>query len=309
MSDILVIIDGMNDKYFDPSDYPALSTMKVNEGIDTTPPGYETETLNCVLNILGVKNIPQKLRSYVECCGADIIPDDDDLILRGTWVEIDPTGKTLGYSSWPDSLKYRSENIECYKINDYASIILIKHRSDLLEKIKCHLPHQNFGMASSDLMPEGFDELTKFIKENTFADRIMIPWAEAVVTKMDTDIKDLSVVCGKSLITGISKMLGFDVTVPSGANGDVDTDLKAKLDATLELAKTKDHILLHINGCDEAAHHKDLKEKREFLSQVDKIVLSELLKTDNRIKVVADHITDPDTGSHIGGLQPVLTNY
>ena len=56
----------------------------------------------------------------------------------------------------------------------------------------------------------------------------------------------------------------MDLIPVRGATGDTDTDLTAKVAATLQAAQKYPFVLLHINGADEAAHRKHAKEKSNF---------------------------------------------
>ena len=83
MAEILCIIDGMTDPGFCAADYPHLASMQLIGYQDNTL-GGEPETLNCVLHLLGVTDVPRHLRGYIEALGNGISVCSGDLILRGS---------------------------------------------------------------------------------------------------------------------------------------------------------------------------------------------------------------------------------
>lgn len=113
-----------------------------------------------------------------------------------------------------------------------------------------------------------------------------------------------ALVCGGGAAAGIGRLLGAHVVVPDGCTGDVDTDLRAKLDAVLALAPGHDQVVVHVGGADEAAHRLDARGKRTFLERVDADLLAPLAaRAAIDLTVTADHSTDPRTGRH--GAEPV----
>ena len=61
MSHILCVVDGMTDAAFTAADYPHLSAMECAGRVDTTQ-GGRTESLNCILHLLGQTWVPPHLR-------------------------------------------------------------------------------------------------------------------------------------------------------------------------------------------------------------------------------------------------------
>ena len=60
------------------------------------------------------------------------------------------------------------------------------------------------------------------------------------------------------------------------------------------------------NGADEAAHRKDVREKRRFLKRMDSEVVFPLMTSSHMVMVCSDHGTSPSTGEHIGTPQPFV---
>ena len=85
MSHILCVVDGMTDAAFTAADYPHLSAMECAGRVDTTQ-GGRTESLNCILHLLGQTRVPPHLRGYAEALAEDIPLEPGDLISSGKLV-------------------------------------------------------------------------------------------------------------------------------------------------------------------------------------------------------------------------------
>lgn len=114
-------------------------------------------------------------------------------------------------------------------------------------------------------------------------------------------------ISGHVVIKGISKYLGIDIINVKGANAELNTNLKGKIKAVEKALNNYDFILLHINGCDVAAHDNNFEAKKKFLEKIDKVVFSKIRKFKNiNLVVVSDHITSITTGKHEFGKVPIL---
>lgn len=303
MAEILCIIDGMTDPGLCAADYPHLASMRLMGYQDNTL-GGEPETLNCVLHLLGVTDVPKHLRGYIEALGSGISVCADDLILRGSWYHLDRTGRFTFPCDAPKELG----NPLCryYHLGQYKSLLVFPHLADRIDELSTYLPSSCTTEKAADLVPEGLDVLEDVFRQCLSEDRFMALWGQSVPVKLSPFPKTAAVVCGKGIVKGIAKALEMDLIPVSGATGDTDTDLTAKVAATLQAAQKYPFVLLHINGADEAAHRKKPMEKREFLKRVDAQVLARLITSSHRITVTSDHGTDPNTGQHLGSKQPVF---
>ncbi len=303
MAEILCIIDGMTDPTFCTADYPNLASMRLMGYQDHTL-GGEPETLNCVLHLLGVTDVPKDLRGYVEALGSGISVCQDDLILRGSWYHLDRTGRFTLPCDAPKELG--NPLFRYYYLGQYKSLLVFPHLADRIDELSTYLPSSCTTEKAADLVPEGLDVLEDVFRQCLSEDRFMALWGQSVPVKLSPFPKTAAVVCGKGIVKGIAKALEMDLIPVSGATGDTDTDINAKVDAALQAVQEYPFVLLHINGADEAAHRKKPMEKREFLKRVDAQVLARLLTTSHRITVTSDHGTDPNTGQHLGSKQPVF---
>jgi len=117
-------------------------------------------------------------------------------------------------------------------------------------------------------------------------------------------------VAASPVIKGIARAAEMDVYDVSGATGDLKTDLKAKTLKALEILNKYDFVILHILGCDVAAHDKKPNLKRMFIERIDREVFSKILEyvdfNKTLLIVTSDHPTSSKTGEHIPGFLPFI---
>ena len=309
MSKILCVIDGMNDLAFDINKYPALASFPERKQIKTVPDGFEVETLPCIFSLLGINPPPKNIRGWIEAVGAGITVGPDDLIFRGSWVELDHDGICIGFCDAPDNIP-ALDKARIFSLGGYKSLLILPGCAPYFGSIRTHLPFELLGKNIREYI---FPDIP--ILKNTVAllggvrpNRIMIPWAASIAQDMPDFLQTTAVVSGTNVIKGIAKALNMRLATSDAMTGDTDTDLSGKLHITLELAEDIPFVILHIGGCDEAAHRKDWAEKEAFLSKIDKIVLPGLICSKHIIEVASDHGSDPLTGKHTGGMQPLFLN-
>ncbi|HID43065.1 MAG TPA: 2,3-bisphosphoglycerate-independent phosphoglycerate mutase [Archaeoglobaceae archaeon] len=121
----------------------------------------------------------------------------------------------------------------------------------------------------------------------------------------------LAIISGTTLIIGIGKFLKGDVIKPEGATGGKDTDVKAKVEASLRALKTHDFVLLHFKAPDEYGHDGDFDGKKEYIERLDR-ELKPLLKLDfsNTLLIfTTDHSTPVTAREHTADPVPVTIVY
>lgn len=307
MSEILCIVDGMTDPAFVPSHFPTLSSMVYAGDVDTTC-GSVPESLGCILRLLGTHHVPAHLRSYAEALGTDVPVGKRDLVLRGSWFSVDESGRCTRPVQAPEKLPVDVPWCSYYPMEGYKSLLVFPGMADQITQIHTHAPYDCAGKEAKKLAPEGSSCLRVIFVDCLREDRCLILWGQAVSAELPPYPLPAAVVCGTAIVRGIARLLGMTLLTVPGATGDTDTDLSAKVVSTLKAAEEYPFVLLHINGTDEAAHRRDRAEKTAFLRKVDEVVLSALVESGHQVKVVCDHGTDPETGLHLGGLQPMYTN-
>jgi len=116
-------------------------------------------------------------------------------------------------------------------------------------------------------------------------------------------------IAGSPLAKGIGIMLGMTVPKVEGATGYADTDTDAKAEATLEMCRGNDYVLLHVGGPDEASHDGDPASKVKIISKLDNMlgrILTELKLEDNLIILLADHTTSTTLRKHTVHPTPIV---
>lgn len=303
MSRILCVIDGMTDPDFSVSDYPNLSTMRILEYRDNCG-GSEPETLNCVLSLLGVKEIPHFLRGYIEALGAGVAVLEDDLILRGSYYSLDENGCCDSPEKAPES--FFDSGFDYHFLGGNQCLLVFHGLSKEVEQLKTFSPIESAGREAKSLCPIGCEEVKCCFEHFLTSNSCMLLWGQSVMAKIELFAVSAAAVCKKNIVKGIAKALKMQLIEPQNATADTDTDLMEKAKSALTAAEQYPFVLLHINGADEAAHRKNGLEKRKFLSLVDEKVLSRLLASQHKIIVAADHGCDFYTGAHTNALQPVF---
>lgn len=124
-------------------------------------------------------------------------------------------------------------------------------------------------------------------------------------------LRETTVVCARGAAAGLGRLLGAEVVVPTGTTGDVDTDLRAKAQATVAaIAAGAARVVVHVGGPDEAAHRRDAGGVIAALERIDIELLHPLrdavAAAGGRLAVCPDHGTDPVTGRHIAAPVPAL---
>ncbi|MCR4963876.1 MAG: hypothetical protein K6B40_08405 [Firmicutes bacterium] len=305
MSTILCIVDGMTDAGFRWQNYPALSAMQRGGFFPTTPQNMPAESLTCILTLLGVQEIPLYLRAYVEALGLGLETKEDDLILRGTWLDLDEAGDCRGMGQAPDRL-FDYPDMRYYGLGSYKSILFFAGAAAYAERLTTYPPYDCLGKPVRQMMPRGYAPLAEVCEKtrSLYPGTAMIPWGQAKAVAMAAWPGRAAVVCGTEIMRGIARLLSMDLIVPPGATGDTDTDLAGKLQAALSAAVRYPLTVLHVNGGDEAGHRQDRKAKEAFLTEVDRQILRPLLNSPHTLYVASDHSTDPRSGKHGGEPQP-----
>ena len=115
-------------------------------------------------------------------------------------------------------------------------------------------------------------------------------------------------ITGDDTISGIARLIGLKVFKTKGMTANLDTNLTEKFKVAENMLDKYGFVLLHIKGCDIAAHNREPVRKKNFLQKIDS-ELGKFLKkrTDKlRIAITADHSTCSKEGAHIDDPVPVL---
>lgn len=301
----MVIIDGADTE--DYKDCIYINSLKYKFNINNTPKGMSPNSLTCIMNLLGVpkKNIP-KGRAYLEALsiGKDI--KSKDLILRCNNILI-KDGILKGNSNIKEGkiTEINEDNIAFYPMDSYKNLLVVRDGLKYYNTLTTYPPHQHLEGELKDIMPKCKDKDFEDLLHKLIYKYNVFPWdqskRESFKSFFKMHKKSSAVVCKTEIVKGIAKALKMHTEDIIGATADVDTNLLGKASKALKLSKEYDFILLHINGADEAAHRREVKEKQEFIKKIDKEVVKTLitnLDKDTNLIVTSDHVTNPLSGKH-----------
>lgn len=311
MKKILVIIDGAES-----SDYKFCENInrikKIGSfgEVNNTPEGMETNSLTCILNILGVPHnkIP-KGRAYFEAIAINEEIDENDLIFRCNNIQVKDNILVSCVENANNITNEKFfEEFKLIDIGSYKNLLIIKDGRQYYDSILTFPPHENLGKSLDYILPRCENnklenKLIKLIyKYNLY------PWGQSVKEEIPTfnklHDKKGAIVCKTEILVGIAKAMDMFNPILNNATAEVDTDLVEKAQKTLELSREYDFVLLHINGADESAHRKNEEEKINFINKIDRLVVSYLM--DNKapstsLIITSDHGTSAKSGNHING--------
>ncbi|MCL2034170.1 MAG: hypothetical protein FWG94_05500 [Oscillospiraceae bacterium] len=332
MSNIMIVLDGLQDITYPelngktPYDWGKGENFKKIEAacakgtLATTPAGFEPDTQACILTLLGVhaRDIPSG-RSYIEALAVGVPVGFDDIVMRCNFVTVTPDGilddptcsapediaKTLreAVASVPDN--------SITPVGSYKSLQVIKDGGIYAGSLKTYPPHNYAGKPFESLLPSGnelADSLAQMSREllKKYAPYTVLNWAQAVPCALPS-FSSLHRGMTGGMVTATHAPMGcaaaMSMACPEipAATGDTDTDLAAKAEAALALAKTCDFVMVHIGGPDEATHRKNAREKAEFVRKLDTELIAPILNRctgKTRIMITCDHVALCSTGGH-----------
>jgi 2,3-bisphosphoglycerate-independent phosphoglycerate mutase len=104
------------------------------------------------------------------------------------------------------------------------------------------------------------------------------------------------------LLRGIAAYAGLQVINVPGATGYLDTDYSAKAEYALKSLEKNDYVYIHIEAPDEAGHEGLVKEKIKAIEDIDRKIVSRILKEmqgkEYKIAVLPDHATPIEVRTH-----------
>ncbi len=213
--------------------------------------------------------------------------------------------------------------------------IAVQKKADI-EGIVLIPPHDHLGEEIGPLMPAGCKNAETLkelmIASHRFLDRHPINaqrraggklpangvwfWAEGTAVALPDFEKQYhktgSVISAVPLCHGIAALTGLDIVTVDGATGELDTNYEGKVDAALDVLKTRDFAAIHVEAPDECTHNGDLKGKMQAIKWLDSRVVHPLTEklsvrgTDYRLLLLSDHKTLTSTRGHDGDPVPYL---
>lgn len=331
MSSLMIVLDGMQDNAY--PELGGLTPYEKGRGVNftrfeqsstkgriiTTPESFEPDTQVCVLALLGVKptDIPRG-RSYIEALAVGLDVGDEDIVMRCNFVKVKDGILEVPCCSAPDDIaKALRDEVAALDghmvipVGSYKSLQLIKGAGRYIKGLETSMPHQNQGKVFESLLPRGntlADSLAGFSKKmlEKYAPYTVFNWAPAIKTTLPAFSSLYPGISGAMVSKtdapiGMAVAMGMECPDLPTATGDTDTDLDAKLRATLDLLDTHDFVMLHVGGPDEATHRQNALEKADFIARLDRELIGPMLEAcpvGTRIMITSDHAGICSTAGH-----------
>ncbi|MEG2893799.1 MAG: hypothetical protein RR840_10620 [Clostridium sp.] len=326
MKELLIILDGLMEKSFENINLGEMilgehSKYFQMEKVSYCTEGYDIDSLNCIMNMIGYSPCEVDLcdRAYYEGLSHGI--EGYSYIMRCNVVKIyngildDFTGGILPNNIGQMVNEFYVDNGSTFSCQGYKNLIYF-NKGFNLEGDKTYPPHFNQGKNITDIMPESnvlrkiIIDSMKYFKNLGYDGLSLWPWGVSSVPGFKGGCSDVGIISGIDLIHGIGRHLDMDSVKVDGATGDIDTNLSGKLRATLASIDINNKTILHINGFDEAAHRRDKFLKKRFISKVFKDIINPLIREINLeeidIYITSDHRTDSILGEHLSGWVPLF---
>lgn len=112
-------------------------------------------------------------------------------------------------------------------------------------------------------------------------------------------------IAGGALYKGVARYLGMDVLDVKSATANLDTDVVAKVEATVSALKRNDFVFLHLKGCDVAGHDGNWQAKVKFIEKADKALKPLLSLKDTLIIITGAHSTACSLKAHSANPVPI----
>jgi 2,3-bisphosphoglycerate-independent phosphoglycerate mutase len=104
------------------------------------------------------------------------------------------------------------------------------------------------------------------------------------------------------LLKGIAAYAGLEAIDVPGTTGYLDTDYSAKAEYALRSLEKNDYVYIHVEAPDEAGHEGRIKEKVKAIENIDKMIVSRILKEmegkEYKIAILPDHATPIEVRTH-----------
>lgn len=119
-------------------------------------------------------------------------------------------------------------------------------------------------------------------------------------------LKGAVCIAGGALYKGASALVGMKVLDVPGATGRVDSDLSAKIKASLKALEENDFVFLHFKGADNEGHDGNFLEKVAYLEKADKALEPVIDRGDLVFALTGDHSTPCGVRDHSADPSPLM---
>ncbi|MCL2580760.1 MAG: hypothetical protein FWE32_12155 [Oscillospiraceae bacterium] len=307
MKYMMVILDGIQDISYDElggktpleaargKNFRVIEEQSTKVRLATTPPGWEPDTLNCVLTLFGLA--PDRLpkgRTGVEAVAEGVPVGKEDLVMRCNFVQIGEDGSMSVPCCTPDdetAEKLMAEVTErlgtpLKRIGGYKCIQSFPGGKKWMDGLVTYPPHNYLNKPMQGLLPHG-NELAVKLAATTiellekYRPYTVFNWGHAICEELPTfaQLHGLkSALINKTLVLeGVAQVMGMTCPQIPGTTGETDTNLIGKAQTALKLLEDHDFVVVHVGGADEATHRQNPVEKAEFIKRVDAELLEIIL--------------------------------
>lgn len=303
----MLIVDGMANPDFRIGDYPAMASMRQLEPRDYCG-GEAPETFYCTLRLLGLSEVPRRIRPVAEALGAGLQVEEGDLWLRASWYHTDRFGQPDRQVEAPAGEISFVDPFTAYDLGQGHLLIRYRGATGLADRIrlpKPFLPHEGV----RDLLPQGDEELRTMIAGCSRPGCRLIAWDVGVKGELPQPEWQALLISAEKVLLGMGKLLGWETLTDPQLTGGTDTDLGLLLQLILRAADSGERVVAHVNGADQASHRLDPEGKHAFLQRLDRELIAPLLRSHHPLLLTSDHGSDPLTGHHLPGPQPRLISF
>jgi 2,3-bisphosphoglycerate-independent phosphoglycerate mutase len=190
----------------------------------------------------------------------------------------------------------------------YRNVLLYRNCPWVAGELLLHEPHQQMGRSLWEMLPryQGHPcpPLIELMLASRREDLMLWPWGTGRKRTFPPLPYRLGLVTALSFLEGLARLLGGQAIRPAGATGYLGSALEAKRAALLAYLPEVEVALIHCNAPDEEAHVKNLAGKVQAIEDIDRLVLSPLLRElerrgePYRLLFCPDHYTCCQDGKH-----------
>ncbi len=242
-------------------------------------------------------------RGYLAALGVGLRPGPDDVCIRGNFATLDYKGNLRDRRAGRDEteLEYFAEILDGMEIDGVRftvrkcsghRVVIVMKGENLSHRIVPNDPKKTGVPLPQVKAMEGHAKFTasvlnkfslrvnKILSKEPAQKKRRVPANIILIRNVgirregedfwkNFKLKGLCV-AGITIAKGVSRFVGLDVVDVPGTTGRENTDIRAKMDATIKGLKDHDFVFLHINGTDILSHDRKRSQKREFIRKIDK---------------------------------------
>jgi 2,3-bisphosphoglycerate-independent phosphoglycerate mutase len=310
----------------------------------TVPEGMEPSSACACMSVLGYDpKTYYKGRAAIEAVSMGIPVSEGEAVFRCNLVAI-KNGRMWSYCAGHISSEEAEKlvtdlnkelgdkNVHFYPGVGYRQLLKLKGCQDTLKAV-CTPPHDIPNKKTDEHLPSGkgsaflkklMKDAETILREHPLnmakvahgqipATDIWLFWGSGPIPDMPSFEKIYGVkgalTSGVDLLKGLGKMMAFEILDIPGVSDGPNNDYKAQVKGAIEALDENDLVVIHIEAPDEIAHTGDIDAKVKAIEQIDKEVVSRIVRYKDeslRVLVMPDHPTPIKIRTHIAEPVPFL---